>query len=488
MKHSGLQRSPGSGSHIAVLLSLGLIAASSFLLAPVVACPFCSAVSQTFAEEIGSLDAAVLVKLTKHGKAEEGEDGEDAGFAATPRSEFEVIEILKGEEHVALGDKIKTHFFGKPHGGTFIVMGTDCPDTIWTSPLPLSKEGVGYIKKVVTLPADPTRLQFFQNYLEDSDEMLARDAYDEFAKAPYADVIALKPHMDREGILGWIKATDTVPASRRRLYLTMLGICGEKSDAELLEGYMRSEDREAKLGMDAMIACYLTLLGPDGMDTIKELFLANKEAEYSDTYSAIMALRFHASETEVLPKEKILDGFHCLLERADLADLVIPDLARWEDWSIMPRLLELFKDADAESNWIRVPIVNYVRACPLEEADELMEKLKEIDAAAVKRASTFFPIAPKSKKPVESSQLDNFRREGDTDGQDSSVAGTVIPPSRPPELAMNPSSVSSSEEVADIISQKPASRRIWPAIVGLIALGAIGRALVGQPKSESRTR
>ena len=133
------------------------------------------------------------------------------------------------------------------------------------------------------------------------------------------------------------------------------------------------------------------------MGTVKELFLANEDAEYSDTYSAIMALRFHGAETDVLPKEDILDGFHCLLGRPDLADLVIPDLARWEDWSIMPRLLDLFKGADAESNWIRVPIVNYVRACPLEEADELMEKLREIDPAAVKRASTFFPIAPKKK-------------------------------------------------------------------------------------------
>ncbi len=483
MKHSGLQRS-FSGSHLAVLVSICLITVGSALLAPVVACPFCSAVSQTFAEEIGSLDAAVLVKLTMHGKADPNDEDDD-GYTATPRSEFEVIEVLKGEAHVKVGERIKTHFFGKPHGGTFIVMGTDCPDTIWTSPLALSEDGVAYIKKVVTLPADATRLQFFQNYLEDSDEMLARDAYDEFANAPYSDVIALKPHMDRESILGWIKATDTVPASRRRLYLTMLGVCGEKSDAKLLEGYMRSDDREAKLGMDAMIACYLTLLGPDGMETIKELFLANKDSEYADTYSAIMALRFHAGNTEVLPKEKILDGFHCLLERPDLADLVIPDLARWEDWSIMPRLLELFKDADAESNWIRVPIVNYVRACPLEEADELMDKLKEIDPAAVKRASTFFPIAPKGKQPVQSSKLDNFPGDGE---EQYALAGgteeTFTPPSRPPEVGqldeLTPAAGTvTHEEVEDLFARDAKKRRVWPAVVGLIALGAIGRALVG---------
>ena len=40
-------------------------------------------------------------------------------------------------------------------------------------------------------------LVFFLDYLEDQDEMLARDAYDEFAKSPYDDVKALKSDIDR---------------------------------------------------------------------------------------------------------------------------------------------------------------------------------------------------------------------------------------------------------------------------------------------------
>ena len=39
-------------------------------------------------------------------------------------------------------------------------------------------------------------LKFFQGFLEDDDEMLARDAYDEFAKAPYEAVKQLKPKND----------------------------------------------------------------------------------------------------------------------------------------------------------------------------------------------------------------------------------------------------------------------------------------------------
>ena len=73
--------------------------------------------------------------------------------------------------------------------------------------------------------------------------MLARDAYDEFAKSPYAAVKQLKPRMKHDQVIAWIKDVD-VPASRRRLYLTMLGVCGTAQDLPLLETMLKSQDRK----------------------------------------------------------------------------------------------------------------------------------------------------------------------------------------------------------------------------------------------------
>lgn len=476
-----------------VMVGLFLIGMLQFAVLPLVACPFCSAVSQTFAEEIDSLDAAVFVRLISKAEPETDDDGYDS----LPKSTFEVVKILKGDEHVKIGTKIETHYFGRDHDGTFIVMGTDSPDIIWTSPLALSERGVEYVEKVVELPKDATRLQFFQDFLEDEDEMLARDAYDEFAKAPYSDIIDLKPHMNHKRVLHWIEDTENVPASRRRLYLTMLGVCGGEEDAKLLETYMQSEVKEDKLGLDAMVACYLTLKGPDGMDLIKELYLANKESEYADTYSAIMALRFHGAETEVIPKERVLEGFRCLLDRPDLADLVIPDLARWEDWSVMPKLFELYSDANAESNWIRVPIVNYVRACPLESADEMMEKLREVDPDAVKRASTFFPLGPKKK--ASSDANDNAESDDSaiaignlgsraTGSIDSDAAAMPKAPSPPPELGLETdagmavATVSRSMRQGQSGSGGGKDSQKWPMFVvcGLVVFGAVARLMLSK--------
>lgn len=83
------------------------------------------------------------------------------------------------------------------------------------------------------------------------------------------------------------------------------------------------------------------------------------------------------------------------------ADLVILDLARWEDWEVISKLCDLFIKADENSSWVRVPVVNYLRACPLPLAKEKIEQLKLVDADAVKRAMMFFPLTSDKKKEDE---------------------------------------------------------------------------------------
>ena len=88
---------------------------------------------------------------------------------------------------------------------------------------------------------------FFQNYLEDDDEMLARDAYDEFAKASYDTVGRSRSRwITKKSSAG--SRIPNIPASRRRLYLVMLGICGSEKDLPMLEEFIKSEDRKEKVG------------------------------------------------------------------------------------------------------------------------------------------------------------------------------------------------------------------------------------------------
>ena len=350
------------------------------------ACPFCSAVSQTFSEEMSTMKIVAIAKLVDAPPIPPATEGSQELSKAT----FALDRFLKGKDLVSGDEKIQVIYFGKAEPGTrfFLMAAETMPETIWSTPLQVSELAEQYLMELPNLPADHQRLEFFQKYLEDKDELLARDAYDEFAKTPYAGIIALKDKLDRAQLIGWIE-DPAVPASRRRLYLTLLGVCGQAEDAQILEKFLRSENRDDKRGLDALIACYLTL-NPDGMSTVEELYLANKKADYADTYAAIMALRFHGTELTKIPRPRLLIGLRHMLSRPELADLVIPDLARWEDWTVLPDLVQLFKDATEETIWVRVPVINYLRACPQPEAAAAIEELTKIDPDAVKRASAFF--------------------------------------------------------------------------------------------------
>jgi hypothetical protein len=249
-----------------------------------------------------------------------------------------------------------------------------------------------YLSDIQALPEKgPERLVFFQNYFEDKESVLAFDAYDEFAQAPYEDLIAMKDQMDREKIIGWIKNPET-SVSRRRLYFTMLGVCGKPEDTQLLEELINSGSRKKRAGLDALIACYLTLKGEAGVDLIETTFLEDQEVDYVDTLAAVSALRFHGTEVDLIPKKRIVIAIRHLLDRPKMADMIIPDLARWKDWSVMERLVQMFKDADSDSNWLRVPVITYLRACPKPEAKEYIEELRKIDPESVQRADFFLGV------------------------------------------------------------------------------------------------
>lgn len=305
---------------------------------------------------------------------------------------MKIEKVLKGSDLVTEGQEVGAIYYGDvAKGRRFMMSGVDPPDLQWSC-LPLTVRGEAYIQKITELPDDALeRLQFYHEYLQDDEEMLSRDAYDEFAITAYDVVKQLKPYMNHDQLIEWISDPE-MPTDRKRLYLTLLGVCGDENDLPLLEKLLRSTQKSTRGALDALIACYLTLSGEQGVPLIDELFLANKQAPYADTYAAIMAIRFHGTEGEVIARSALVSSLHHVLDRKDLADLVIPDLARWGDWSQIDRLTELFISADDDNNWVRVPVVNYLRACPEPEAKAALEKLEKVDPAAVKRANTFFSI------------------------------------------------------------------------------------------------
>lgn len=397
------------------------------------ACPFCSATSQTLSEELASAKVAVIARLSQ--AASPSETG--AADPTTGLAKFEVVEILRGAVKFPDLKELEVVYFGENEADKlFLINGIDSglPPTDasqaadWTTPLPLSARGVEYVKQLATLPQQGTeRLAFFLQYFEDADPLLAQDAYDEFARIPYGEVVELSPRLDREQLLHWIEDPEIGP-TRRRLYLTMLGMCGQDEDVDTLESMLKYDFQQMKpalgalvsvmglhgsaLGaslaaeiaqadvrrqqqcLDALIAAYLKLKGPEGLSLIEEKFLTNPDAEYTQVYATIMALRFHGEETDILPREQLLHAMRLALDNPEISDQVIPDLARWEDWSILDRLVTMFKESE-EDAWIRQPVISYVLTAADQPGDvgqrasAALAEIEALDPEGVKRARSY---------------------------------------------------------------------------------------------------
>ncbi len=414
--------------------------------------------------------------------------GDSTNPAEVGKARFEIVDRLKGDKEFAAGKKFDAIYFGdSPIGTLMLITGVDPANLSWQMPIPITQKVRDYLAKALKLPKEGAeRMVFFQDYLEDPDELLARDAYDEFAKTPYAGVKDLKGRISHDKLIGWIQNPKVAP-SRRRLYLTMVGVCGQPQDAALLEKMIRSDDRQVKSGLDALIAAYLTLKGPDGMPLVEDLFLKKQDADYTETYAAIMALRFHGQEEEVVSRPRLLEGLHYMLDRPQLADLVIADLARWHDWGTMDRLVELFKNATDETIWVRVPVINFLQACPLPEAKERLAELAKIDPESVKKATSLFPIggAPAARDKSAAETTDGKDKGSEKSGSDKVEKYATDEPSA--AAPGDPSTdTSESADASDPYSDDESGQRraVWPLRDGdsrrivCRGLAVCGRAVV----------
>ncbi len=315
---------------------------------------------------------------------------------------FRVDQVLKGKGHLATGRD------GKPlplrvlcsrekRVGTQVLLTGffphNKPDTLrWWVEEDLSRRGVEYLHKLASLPPGGSeRAAFFLDYVQDGERALAWDAFDELARVEYRDLKTLGPRLDPKRLRQWIADQD-VGSARKRLYLMLLAVCGNGDDVKMLRDMLNTQpDQDGFRGgvsLEPIVFAYLALSeSSEAVDTIDRLFLANRKTPYPDLYCATLALRLLGQEeSKKVSRKRILRSFHYLLDRPEYADLVIPDLARWNDWSVMDRLVELFKGRADDTAWVRMPVVLYLKACPLPRARLQLAELSKIDAEVIQRA------------------------------------------------------------------------------------------------------
>ncbi len=497
------------------------------------ACPFCKATSQTLSEELAAADATVIATLKKAAPTTDLNDpSAESASAAYTGAIFRVQKVLKGENRIKVGDEIEVVYFGSdPVDKQFLINSLGGEKLDWATPLPLSTRAVEYIEKLSSLPASGSeRLKFFMGHLEDPDPLLAQDAYDEFARAPYESLIDLKDDLDRAQLVIWINDPQVGP-THRRLYLTMLGVCGTAEDVAMLESLLKYDYESMRPGiamliatmgvggsslgvplvnelahadvrakqqcLDALIAAYLKLKGPDGLELIEQRFLDNPQSEYTQLYSAIMALRFHGEESNEIPRERLVKSLRLLLDNSEIADQVIPDLTRWEDWEIMDRLVEMFKQSD-EDGWIRQPVLAYLLTAAEQPGDvgkkatAAVDEFETLDPTGVKRARSYLSFglmarggaspAQEAKAITEDALTAEIENE-EVDIPDIETEETLDPQRGLPIDELAETAAADSKGPLAVDAEPPAPSRTMiiavPLAIGVLLIGLFGIMLRG---------
>lgn len=379
----------------AVLVGVALAAGT------VLACPFCSAPSLTLSQQLHQADTAVLIQWS-------GGERPSREAGKLGNTVYEIVKVVHDSSGTAKkgGKVVLDRFREASPGDLFLLFGTKAtPAVEWGSPIEISETGFNYVSQA---PSKETkadeRLTYFAKFLEYPDPMISDDAYGEFANADYKDIASIAKTLDSKKIRGWIADTNTNP-TRLGLYGLLLGLSGKQEDADYLKKKILEPADSYRLGVDGLISGYLMLAKDNGLTVIEDSKLKDKKCSFAETYAAMQAIRFMWQYGDgAIGKERLRAAMRTLLDRPELADLVVTDLGRWNDWSVEDKLMELYGKENYDIPSIKRAIVRFYLVAestkPKDPKAEVPEhvtkakahlaKLRKDDPETVKAAEEFF--------------------------------------------------------------------------------------------------
>ncbi|MBD3673733.1 MAG: hypothetical protein HUJ26_09440 [Planctomycetaceae bacterium] len=280
----------------------------------------------------------------------------------------------------------------------------------WEAPVEITETGYHYVMQAPS-PERPRheRLPYFVKFLEFPDTFIANDAYNEFAFAPFDDVVTLIDILPRQKIRKWIDDAET-PQSRIGLYGIMLGLCGKPEDADLLgEKFFEKADQYV-FGMEGIVTGYLFLTRADGLHKIEQKILDTQDKSVDFLYPLMRAFRIvWTYGGDRVPKSALIRTMRRFLEHDRLDELVIPDLARWQDWEPVDLLIQKY-DANPgkKHESLKRAIIIYMLECSQQDfndngslppsavkAEAFLDRVKQEDPVLLKKVRRFYRVEPR---------------------------------------------------------------------------------------------
>ena len=315
-------------------------------------------------------------------KVEESEQVVVARALDSAQSEWQIVRILRGRGDNQLETPSVTQDANHTKSGGLQLLRRSIGDDPWTNEGAIDQQLLRFLSGAVALSSSRSAsssvrqqsqaLRYFLPYLEHKDPQIADSAYNKIARAPYKVIRNLGEELEPDQLLEWINSPQ-IPPQRRSLYITLLGFCGRERDAQLISQWIDLRWKKGKSAdLTALLAAHAELSGEDTIRFIEQSYIKDRGRKLDEIISAVDALRLHGQAEGNIPRARILVSFNLLLhERPALAELIIEDCTRWQEWSFAPRLMELY--AGGQQPWNNALIIKYLETCPLPTAKRFLD-------------------------------------------------------------------------------------------------------------------
>lgn len=365
-------------------------------------------------------------------------------------STFEITEVLHSRfPPLQIGQQVIrfASTAGAP-GDLFLLGGitSESGELQWYEPVPVNALQQGFIRKLPPVSAgEPALWKYYLQHIRSEDLEVRMEVQQSLFDLPLADLKriqdALSPQELEEALRQALVEQqandgDSDPQGRAeqiRLCGLLLGLCGRDAETRLLE-QLTLDHSQARIkprsGIEGVMVGYLLLTGESGLQklvqqTITPRYLHDARGEvmlddqgqpvkmpFSEQYAAIQAIRYlwHHGHHQ-LSSEQLCLAVYPLLDNPDWADLVIADLTRWQDWSVMDRLMKMYDTEEFNNRSVKKAISRYMfvaargrdqagePTATARQAEQYRLQLEQKDPELYQQATRFLPLLNEQAGP-----------------------------------------------------------------------------------------
>ncbi len=363
-------------------------------------CPFCGGMQgQTLVKEV---QQARFVLYGVPSNPQIKRDAEGREYSTTDFTIEEVVKtdpFLKNKKTLTLPRYIPPSAAGDEKMLVFCDLSNDQPDTY----LMMSVKDVAvikYLKEAMKVDEKDVskRLRFYFNYLDHFDNEVASDAYKEFAKADYAEVVKLvKDYGDaemRKRLQTWLKDPNTA-IYRYGLFGLMLGLCGNKEDGEVFLTLLNDPDKSLISGIDGILAGYILVDQTNGWKYTKSLIMGTS-SDFAKRHAGLRTIRF-LWDTHLghVSKDELLATMEQFISQGDIADMAIDDLRKWKQWKFTDKILQQSKRDTHIGALVQRAVLRYMLSCPQDQfagAKGYVEEVRKVNPDKIKDAQEILDL------------------------------------------------------------------------------------------------